>query len=437
MKILIAPWGNPLGWRNITYILKDESEEVRTESITSLKALHRKFDHVIVLATESLIDVSESKNSPLYQFYSATVLDQKKKGFQNYESIRSSIRDFIQRSLKEVGIDNAKVCVLPTFGSPGGVINFKGTPDDYLSLGLLEIEKIIGEIGKELDEISLDLTHGINFLTSMTVRLCDMITDVELMKKRNRKVIETKYYNSEPYSSGKKNQEYEIWAVYKSRKSKIDLPYMRIKEESQNIIRINREDNENRELFKSINSEYSNIVKNIITSIYFPLPLLMEYLVAEASFKELTSDNLRKLWIEGVSVSENLIEKHVSLNSSKVYSFLLASALINVVKADKNIKSMKDASSNIYGKISEIGSTLIGNEIRKLEDTIRKMHSSSKNYILYKEAINENIEDTGHNQPDRRIMIAHAGFQRDYVKVWKDGTLEYTIEEEKILNLFK
>ncbi|MGP6240483.1 CRISPR-associated CARF protein Csx1 [Cuniculiplasma sp. SKW4] len=437
MKILIAPWGNPLGWKKVTYVLKDESGETRIDSITTLKALYERYDHVIVLALESLIDLNANSSSPLNESYSSTILVKRKEGFENYESIESAIKDFIKHSLDIVGIKNAYVCVLPTFGSPGGRISFKGMPDDYLSLGLLEIEKILSEIGEEVDEISLDLSHGINFLTSMTVSLCDMITDVELIKKRSGEFIITKYYNSEPYSSEKKSQEYEIWNVYKTKKSKIDLPYMRIKEESQNLIRSNKKDNPDMEIFNNINREYGKIVKNIITAIYFPLPLLMEYFVAEASFKELTSDNLRRLWLKGVSVQNNLIEKHVSLNYIKVYSFLLTKALINIVKPDKNLESMKYDSKLIYKKISEVGNTLIGNEIQNLKVAIEKINSGTAEYKIYKEVIDKECGGKAHKEPDRRIMVAHAGFQSNYLKIGKNGKLEYTIEKERILDLFK
>ncbi|MGP6293833.1 CRISPR-associated CARF protein Csx1 [Caldiplasma sukawensis] len=436
MKILIAPWGNPLGWRKVKYILRDKNGEISENSITSLKVLNKKYDHIIILALESLIDLNENPNSPLNEAYVTTILKKRQTSFKDYESIQLSIKDFIENSLKIVGIENAHVCVLPTFGSPGGRVIFKGKPEDYLSLGLLEIEKIISDIGEEVEEISLDLSHGINFLTSMTVSLCEMITDVELIKIKDRDFIEIKYYNSEPYSPEKKSQEYEIFEVYKTKKSKIDLPYMKIKEESRNLIRFDKNENPDKEIFKKINFEYTEIVKKIITAIYFPLPLVLEYLVAETSFKKLTSDNLRELWIKGVCIENNLIEKQVSIYYIHVYSFLLVKAVINIVKPEKNIESMKYDSKKIYRKISEIGSALIDYEIYKLDKAYKEANFGNEDFLFYKDFLKNNNQNVIHNVPDRRIMIAHAGFQSEYIKIKRDGTLEYNIEKERILDLF-
>ncbi len=441
MKLLIAPWGNPLGWNEVSYIFDEEKGRKRVDSITTLKALHEKFDHVIILALDSLIDLNGNTKSQLNDLYISHVKNNRESGFKNYESIVSSIEAFIQDSLKQIGIENAHVCVLPAFGSPGGKYNFRGKPEDYVSLGLLEIEKIISEIGEPVDEISLDLSHGINFLTSMTVVLCEMLTDIELIKTRDLDSIDIRYYNSEPYSKEKADNEYRIFTVYKTRKSKIDIPYMKINEENQKLIKFSFEQGsaeEGRNIIE-INKEYDDKVVNLLKSLYYPFPLLLEKLSISYSFIKLSIDSLLEIWKRNVKINGNTIERNITINYYKVYAFLITKSLQKIVSNGMNIDSIGMDSGNIYKKVSEIGKTLIDNEIWKVMNAKDKLERCGKEKSLYRDvkigSANFPGSQRSNVKPDKRIMIAHAGLQNDIVMLHKDGKLEYTIPPEEILEI--
>ena len=101
MKILLAPWGDPTRWSEISYSMDGE----RIKSISTLSVLSKKYDKVIILAMDSLIDIRPDKRSYLYDEYMETIAKIQESGINGYGELVESVHNFIKLSLKKIGID--------------------------------------------------------------------------------------------------------------------------------------------------------------------------------------------------------------------------------------------------------------------------------------------------------------------------------------------
>ena len=86
---------------------------------------------------------------------------------------------------------------------------------------------------------------------------------------------------------------------------------------------------------------------------------------------------------------------------------------------------------------------LIHKELSNLSKAIEKLKNTDKKEEIYKNLTdfaneNNNISEAlneRENEIDKRNLIAHAGFPNEFVKIFKNGTLEYTLNVEEILSM--
>ena len=424
MKILLAPWGDPTRWSEISYSMDGE----RIKSISTLSILSKKYDKVIILAMDSLIDIRPDKRSYLYDEYMGTIAKIQESGIKGYGELVESVHNFIKLSLKKIGIENGEIVVLPSFGSPGGGFRFEGSPEDYVSVGLWKIEKIIENAGEDIEEVSIDLTNGMNFITALTTNICNMVTDIELMRNSRHIEIITEYFNSDPYSPSLKDEDFCIRSVSKIIKDRIDLPYLTIMTDSKKFLGFKSTESDLRVDINETNRNYSKIVPNVLKAIYYPLPLVLKY-YAEQSIKE----NILDIWESAITVSNGQIKRNVFINPNKLYGLLFTNLVCGKIDKEMSLDSISKDSNLIYKKISALSQVLIMKEIRNIKEiALPKLKRSGKESDLYKKLITDDY--TTYSAPNKRILIAHAGFQNDYIRIHKDGRLEYEIDVKEILN---
>ena len=423
MKILLAPWGDPTRWSEISYSMDGK----KIKSISTLSILSKKYDKVIILAMDSLIDIRPDKRSYLYDEYMETIAKIQESGIKGYGELVESVHNFIKLSLKKIGIGNSEIVVLPSFGSPGGGFRFEGSPEDYVSVGLWKIEKIIENAGEDIEEVSIDLTNGMNFITALTTNICNMVTDIELMRNSSHIKIITEYFNSDPYSPSLKDGDFYIRSVSKIIKDRIDLPYLTIMTDSKKFLGFKSTESDLRVDINETNRNYSKIVPNVLKAIYYPLPLVLKY-YANKSIKE----NILDIWESGITVSNSKIKRNVFINPNKLYGLLFTNLVCGKIEQNRSIESISKDSRLIYQKISALSQVLINKEINNIKErALEKLKTSGKESDLYRNLITgEFVKDP---EPDKRILIAHAGFQNDFTRIHRDGRLEYTIDVKEIL----
>ena len=423
MKILLAPWGDPTRWSEISYSMDGK----KIKSISTLSILSKKYDKVIILAMDSLIDIRPDKRSYLYDEYMETIAKIQESGIKGYGELVESVHNFIKLSLKKIGIGNSEIVVLPSFGSPGGGFRFEGSPEDYVSVGLWKIEKIIENTGEDIEEVSIDLTNGMNFITALTTNICNMVTDIELMRNSRHIEIITEYFNSDPYSPSLKDEDFCIRSVSKIIKDRIDLPYLTIMTDSKKFLGFKSTESGLRVDINEINRNYDEIVLNVLKAIYYPLPLVLKY-YAEQSIKE----NILDIWESAITISNGQIKRNVFINPNKLYGLLFTNLVCGKIEQNRSIESISKDSRLIYQKISALSQVLINKEINNIKErALEKLKTSGKESDLYRNLITgEFVKDP---EPDKRILIAHAGFQNDFTRIHRDGRLEYTIDVKEIL----
>ena len=432
MKILLAPWGDPTRWKPIYYSMGSHKER----SISTLSILSKCYDKVFILVLDSLIDISPDENSNLYNEYKCTIYEANKRENLRYNDMVDAISSFVKKVVGtlsnsvEVG-EKFEIIVLPSFGSLGGVTTFKGKPEDYISIGLIKISKKLQSFDN-ITDISVDLTNGLNFIAGLTIKMAEQLSDLTLMKNTTENGISVEYYNSDPYSPSNKEKEHIIRTVLKDRKNKIIFPYLSLKEDSKGLMNKNDDSNSNDE-YKKINKYYNNYVPNVIKSLYYPFPLILKYYAG----KEMEMcDKILNLWEDGICISGNEINRHLNINQKKLFALMFANIVLKKMTADYSIDCIDQEAKNIYPKISEIGSILINKEINHIKNALAALRTNSVNSENYGK-----LFFSGPNQlvnkkslPDKRILIAHAGFQNDFVEIFKNGDVKYTEEIETILN---
>ena len=179
------------------------------------------------MSLDSLIDIKPGSGSYVYDAFKETIEKYREEEDKNYTSIVNCVNSFVEKVVNKIGVNNVTNVVLPAYGSPGGLTSFNGKPEDYISVGIWKIEKLLEQYSGNIDELSLDLTTGMNFITSLSTIMLDMIGDMELAKNdRNDHKINIRYYNSEPYNPVNSNKDYSILMVHKFIKDRLTFPYL-------------------------------------------------------------------------------------------------------------------------------------------------------------------------------------------------------------------
>ena len=119
-KILLVPWGDPSRWEEINYCLEGD----RAKSISTVKLLSKKYDKVIILSLDSLIDIKPGSDSYVYDAFKETIEKYREEEHKNYTSIVNCVNSFVEKVVNKIGVNNVTNVVLPAYGSPGGLTSF-------------------------------------------------------------------------------------------------------------------------------------------------------------------------------------------------------------------------------------------------------------------------------------------------------------------------
>ena len=432
-KILLVPWGDPSRWGEINYCLDGD----RAKSISTIKLLSKKYDKVIILSLDSLIDIKPGSGSYVYDAFKETIEKYREEEHKNYTSIVNCVNSFVEKVVNKIGVNNVTNVVLPAYGSPGGLTSFNGKPEDYISVGIWKIEKLLEQYSGNIEELSLDLTTGMNFITSLSTIMLDMIGDLELAKNdRNDHKINIRYYNSEPYNPVNSNKDYSILMVHKFIKDRLTFPYLTIHDDSQDLLKKLKQYDLPEEV-KNINSAHLGYVLSTMKAVYFSIPLALKYYVGKS-----VKSNILEFWENNISVTDKSVERNMYMNPNRVYALLYSNIILDKVSENKSLSDIEKEVKKIYPKVNPISIPLIHKELSNLRKAIEKLKNTNKEEEIYKnltDFANENnniseVPNESENKINKRNLIAHAGFPNEFVKIFKNGTLEYTLDVKDILS---
>ena len=454
-ELLIATWGDPAKWSEAKYLIGGKEYGHCTSLIPILLSMRERVEtgevNLVIIVLESLIDYNPSGTIGGSSSFCRTCVEEcsgileKARESGSYAEIRSRISEFIEKVynclLEKYGIAlsvQPRVIVAPAIGSPAGNWRFIGGLKDFESIVLKELGDFL--LSTKYSKIIVDLTHGINFMPSLTMRLIPRLASILLLRHPELSSVEAVVYNSDPYPLKRNGTPLlNINEAYRETLETIQLIHS-IPHLTELLDRF-KTDEHALQVYKKANKLSNEIlfgvVKHIYKSLYYPLPLALCYFTSPDDCKSLDKvSSIIKDVLDSVRIVRNgsngTIERPVSIEPDAVYAYLISKAVCerinemtdstsgSITKRGWSLEFLEKSVAPIYKKVHKAFETLIKHEISKLGDKVgppRYRGGSQCN-------------------PDNRIMVAHAGFQNGCIDV-SDGLVKYIKDPEEIFESLK
>lgn len=407
MEVLIAPWGNPSGWKKVIYELN--GQEVRSN--TSLKILQENInpDKTIIIGLDTLAE----------------------KG-RNYQEVKTNSEEKIKEYADKFGLVNYEVLIAPGIGTfPNGT--FQGNALDYYYYIIAKISCKLLENHENTPNIHLDLTHGINYSTILTYRAIKEITELFSIFKE----VKFKVYNSDPSLPTIANK-LSINIIEDS--LPVPTPPTEKIAQGRPLEPINLSDEEREKLFrselKSVREINNSEISAFIGALYNGLPLaLFRFYPKRDRLKETIFAVLKSYekYVEVKNQCKLEVVKRVKMEKDfKVYVFAYVIAtlledltLISSQKKEVTLNEIKNVGEMLF-KFDERFKIRIDNDIYTLKKDLKE--KEIKNWKIYNEILGRRV-----GEPDERNFLAHSGFERNIVEVKKEGCkIKLRYQEDKI-----
>lgn len=397
-KVLVAPWGNPFGWKEATYVYKDDDENknVEEKSYSTLPVLRKAIepDKVILIVLDTLANVEGDKQ-----------------GFSSYDEIKNDVEERIKRFIDEKleedfnGID---LIIAPGVGVFKN-IEVEGNMLDYYHYITYKLAELLPD---EDMIVYLDLTHGMNFMPVLTYRALSNLLGLASYIK----CVKFKVLNFEPYPLGLPQEE--------ATKIKLNIWVVEDREVKPKPI-LSLLENKN-EKFNRWNAFISSIANG------FPLIFATFYPKIDEIKKEIES-KLRSFY-DGISVNGLSIVRSSKLDSdfktlSKLYYLLRVlntnKTFRNLPKQEVTLDELKKISETLFNKLPRIG-IVVEEQIKSLEDEEKKKDNHDWKQL-------SKWQPSSRNRAIRNF-IAHSGFEFSTTMSKKDETstkFRYVFEKEE------
>ncbi|OAG26929.1 CRISPR-associated CARF protein Csx1 [Thermodesulfatator autotrophicus] len=395
-KVLIAPWGNPFSWKEVSYSFNDR--QLYSKTSLSILVNELKPDHIWILVGDSLAKDLNNK--------------------ENYHNLKKDVeermKNFLCDNFSEDILGKVRIFVLPGTGYfPNGV--FRGQIIDYYYRLIYELSLNFSNVSfNEKLEVHLDLTHGLNFMPVLTYKAVKEILQVISLFKD----IQFVAHNADPFSSNMSDMTLHIHEVENIKITHLFPALSPYKPEENDkffeklVIDVND---------KKIKAVDKNWLKQVLTFLgggVFGLPLVLTTFFVPS--KEINShlEEAIKEYEDKISIYQNTIKKEAKLTPlfrilSLIYLFskFLENDLSFISKSDsKSEISLKDFKT-LYDKIFKqniLFKNVIGKEIKSLE--------SLENISDQWECWNK-IENKKCDSIDPRNFFAHAGLEKNAVQL--------------------
>jgi CRISPR-associated protein Csx1 len=430
--LLIAPIGDPTRYKEARYKLNKE-----IDSCVSFLTHHA--DHVIIVGLSSIIDLEmkkeeeESKCMKIMKEILSNVSP-----VNSYKEIHDSseiaLKEFTEKIYQEYNVK--KDCIiLPALGKPGKNYLFKFEPATISSLLLIQLyNKVKNEF---YDRIIVDLTHGINYLPAVCYIAALQIAQIMLIRALRNNVSQIRFeaYNSDPY---KKDELLNINLTSERKIQTIADNLIEFLASKQPLIKRGKDFNELAKIFDEINARKGEVEK-LLKSLEYPYPLALCYLCNSFNLNlEEVLNNLKIIFLDSVKYENNIFSSEIFIDPGKTFLLILANEIVNYVKGMAKLYEGKgfeliaiENLASLYKLVIPSYEYLINHEISKIKEKLKdKDHFKERLNELFKEELKE-VEIA-----DKRIMIAHAGLQKQFVHVIKkNGKIYLAYYYGKVLEL--
>ena len=479
LSLFVTTWGSPAVWQEATYVFNPGEKSERKYCTTLIPLLmHEVVDEdkldLVIVVLDSLVDKytprdqAKQQESKCYECYNdlSKYIDMAASS-STYTELVSHIKQFIEEFVKclldrynvELKV-KPHVVVAPAVGSPGGKWVFKGELWDYQSKVLIELGELC--LNKPYQRVVLDLSHGINYMPSLTLHLSPMLSSILLLAHKELKSVEFILYNSDPYSSSRP-------LVLNKDEVKVDsihLVHRRIKlTELSGWARF--EERKYLELKKALDNVFYRVldyVKYLYTSLYYPLPLALYYLTRGDICRSLNEawDQIKRGLEDSVFVSREgrEIARPITADPLTLYIYYVARALCKRLgdhdAEDPLVTRLREREVEVYELVHKALHRLAQHE---LDDIVYKVKELRSREILYKclkgswvrlchlRAIVGAEKDGCSEKIDlyvsesRRNLLAHAGLLKDIVEIYVEDDVKikirYVERDDLLKNMLK
>ncbi|ADC69276.1 CRISPR-associated protein, MJ1666 family [Methanocaldococcus sp. FS406-22] len=407
-RILIAPWGNFVTWKEVIYSF----DGIEKESKSSISAICEKInpDKVYILVLDTLSNLES----------------------ENYEDIVKEVKEKTESFIKEnLNIDNYEIIVCPGVGTfPNG--KFYGNLVDYYSFALYELSKRFdGDL-----EVHLDLTHGLNYMPVLTYRVVKDLLEIQSIKNKVRLVV----YNSDPYV-GREKETLNIHIV----ENKTIIPSLNFDGVTTNFLnttkfidkkdigKIMKEINQNKKI-RELKLMKQNI-NAFLASLVYALPLVYSTFFVD---EEKINDKINEIisfFISNIKIdTENKeLKRYLKFEDGfnalvKAYFTSKICKIPELIKDELSLKEIEELKNTLFKE--NPNAQFIKNEIASLYNIVNTKYKANElseiieNWIpMYK------FRREGVDKFNIRNFLAHAGFEKSVTEIYisaenKDGKIE-------------
>jgi CRISPR-associated protein Csx1 len=433
--LLIAPIGDPTSYKEARYKLNKEID-------SCISFLAHDADHAIIIGLSSIVDteIKEKKEESKCMKIMKEILSNVSP-VNSYKELQEvserALREFIERIFQETYQEyNIKkdFIILPALGKPGKNYMFKFEPATISSLLLIQLyNKVKNDF---YDRIIVDLTHGINYLPAVCYIAALQIAQIMLIRALRNNVSQIRFeaYNSDPF---KKDELLNINLTSERKIQTIADNLIEFLASKQPLIKKGKDFNELAKIFDEINARKGE-VERLLKSLEYPYPLALSYLCNSFNLNlEEVLNNLATIFLDSVKYENNIFSSEIFIDPGKTFLLILANEIVNYVKGIAKLYEGKgfelDAIENLaslYKLVIPSYEYLIKHEISKIKEKLKdEDHFKGILEELYKEE--KEVEKV-----DKRIMIAHAGLQKQFVHVIKEyGKIYLAYYYGKVLEL--
>jgi len=436
MKVLVATWGDPTKWSEVTYYIKGKAIKSKTTYIPIFDI--EKPDKGIILVQNSLVTSLDLGNTNIDEVSKLKSFVRKK-----LEEFTNNAQ-FIQKDTKVKILENTDVLVIISsgyFNYRGNKIKFNAEFYDILLNIFLELYFYMKD--NKPNEVILDLTHGINYFTTATLMALSYLKKIFNFK--------LKVYNATPVFQGV-TEAFILDLGEAFLEGKITIRKNKLLEVHKKIKNVYRE-----KVNFSIEPAFDLIV-SYVYGLIFPL--------IDKSDLEIDINIIRGFML--YQKRENLeykLESYLKISdiTSKdlfeyVFTLLLAKEISNkfsgfkVSKNTLHLEHIIDIKNNLSNEVAKI-------LVEKEYEDLKKIYENSdiifkdRNFIRYKEAIfiikgYENRETRIDNiETDRKTLysgkeevrnfFAHASILWDKTILYKDKKIEFEGDYKSFLEEIK
>lgn len=409
MKILIAPWGNPFGWKEVEYVYNGQTEKLK-DPLVLIKRIENP-DKVIIISVDTLTD------DYVYDFKNPSYNDIKK-------CAENLIFNYCQKELKNFIPE--KIIISYGFGEFNHT-KFIGNAIDFYYNTFKELTCYFVNLLQQINEkfeIIFDATHGINYVTILTYRALREILEIFAYVYD----VKLKVLNSDPFVGREaKIDRLNINVIEKSKILPKISVYRSDKRPVEPCSSTTLENKSKREIGENIEDFISGISFNIdetlifLGSFLYALPVfILSYMIDSSVLKEkiekISEEFEKNIRLKNLSKLEIFRNWEFRENFANLVKAYLVSSILEKIGfkklSDIPLSKIKDLKNKVYKKFP-----IESNRIDKELDDIKDLQNITQQYEVYNKIKGNPVL----NQIDKRNFFAHAGFEYNTIELKKEN----------------